>query len=145
MAYLSSRVFPVSSVLDNVTVTKDGNKSRLDVVADVSTLNCAVSCTGMPGSPGLSAMFSDYGTIMYINGTSYNPQTTYLQIRQDSGSLLLEDTKLVFSRMLPANDNFDVTIPYGIAGNPFWVVISDHPISIKLSKSLAFFTINYKQ
>jgi len=149
MAYLSSKVFPVSAVIDNVSVTSNNNKSRLDVITEVNTLNCVISTTGMPGAPCLSAYFTDSGTIMYINGVSYNPRTTYLQIRKYSGSnivdALFEKSLLVFSRILHPNENFDISIPYGITGFPFYITICDSPITNTLSKNLAFFTVNYKK
>jgi hypothetical protein len=113
------------------------------VSLEVNTNNCVLSSTGMPGTPALSSQFTNSGIIMHINGASYNTRTSYLQVRVNNNNFA--NATLVLSKILLPNENFEITIPYGIKGNPFHVVVCDSPVQPTLTDSQTFFSVNYKK
>ena len=174
MANLTTLLYPVSAAVTNIpnpisavvtgTVTanlgaqayqsvNDGIASYVGdygtfpisgpVTLEVNTNNCVLSSTGMPGVPSLSSRFTDSGIIMYINGASYNTETSYLQVRVGNNNF--NNATLVMSRILPPNQNFEITIPYGIRGSPFHVIVCDSPVQPSLTDNQTFFSVNYKK
>ena len=131
MAYLTSLLYPVSAAITN------------PVTLEVNTNNCVLSSTGMPGIPALSSRFTDSGIIMYINGASYSTETSYLQVRVNNNNV--NNATLVMSKILHPTENFEITIPYGIRGNPFHIVVSTSPVDLNSTSDLYFLTINYKK
>jgi hypothetical protein len=131
MANLTSLLYPISAAITNT------------VSLEVNTNNCVLSSTGMPGTPALASQFTDSGIIMHINGASYNTRTSYLQVRVNNNNFA--NATLVLSKILLPNENFEITIPYGIKGNPFHVVVCDSPVQPTLTDNQTFFSVNYKR
>jgi len=142
MANLTTLLYPVSAAVTNIPNPISAIVTNL-VSLEVNTNNCVLSSTGMPGVPALSSRFTDSGIIMYINGASYNTETSYLQVRVNNNNY--NNATLVMSKILPPNENFEITIPYGIRGNPFHIIVCDSPVQPTLTENLIFISVNYKK
>jgi len=142
MANLTTLLYPVSAAVTNIPNPISAIVTNI-VTLEVNTNNCVLSSTGMPGVPALSSRFTDSGIIMYINGASYNTETSYLQVRVNNNNV--NNATLVVSKILPPNENFEITIPYGIRGNPFHIIVCDSPVQPTLTDNQTFFSVNYKK